>query len=172
MASVPWGQLAGQTRQAPAPVLCIWLPCLAVQSGVMQAASVQEQPLLKQNNLQKYRYSPCPRPDLAKEEQGSCPGQGLAQPHGAFGHGGCVHPTQGARPVPRLGVTLLLLTASVAPTGRGSLPAERTAVPVLSWARTHGGAGADPAEELQAPCRGPSMCGRREGSAAPGSAEG
>lgn len=143
-APVPWGQLAGQTRQAPAPVLCIWLPCLAVQSGVMQAASVQEQPLLKQNNLQKYRYSPCPRPDLAKEEQGSCPGQGLAQPHGAFGHGG-------ARPVPSLRVTLLLLTASVAPTGRGSLPAERAAAPVLSWARAHGGAEADPAEELQAP---------------------
>lgn len=110
-------------KASTSPSLCSWLPSLAVPSGVMQAASVQEQPLLKQNNLQKYRYSPCPRPDLAKEEQGSCPGQGLAQPHGAFGHGGHVHPTQGARPVPSLRVTLLLLTATVAPTGRGSLPA-------------------------------------------------
>lgn len=84
-------------KASTSPSLCIWLPCLAVQSGVMQAASVQEQPLLKQNNLQKYRYSPCPRPDLAKEEQGSCPGQGLAQPHGTFGHGGCVHPNQGGQ---------------------------------------------------------------------------
>lgn len=84
-------------KASTSPSLCIWLPCLAVQSGVMQAASVQEQPLLKQNNLQKYRYSLCPRPDLAKEEQGSCPGQGLAQPHGAFGHRGFVHPTQGSQ---------------------------------------------------------------------------
>lgn len=145
---------AGQPDKAStSPSLCIWLPCLAVQSGVMQAASVQEQPLLKQNNLQKYRYSPCPRPDLAKEEQGSRPGQGLAQPHGAFGHRGCVHPTEGARPIPSPRVTLLLLlTATVAPTGRGSLPAQRAAAPVLSWARAHGGMGLSPTEELQAQC--------------------
>ena len=51
----------------------------------LQAESVQEQPLLKQNNLQKYRCCLWPRPDLAKEKR-LCPGQGLAQPHTAPSH--------------------------------------------------------------------------------------
>lgn len=77
---------------------CVTAQLLA--PGAVEAASVQEQPLLKQNNLQKYRYSLCPRPDLAKEERGSCPGQGLAQPHRAFGRRGRIHPTLWAKPLP------------------------------------------------------------------------
>lgn len=68
----PFGAEAGRGGEASAGFCC-------------RQGSVQEQPLLKQNNLQKYRYSLRPRPDLAKEEQGPCPGQGLAQPHGALG---------------------------------------------------------------------------------------
>lgn len=92
------GQL-GKASGGPSSV-CSCFPAHLLAPGALRAASVQEQPLLKQNNLQKYRYSLCPRPDLAKEEQGSCPGQGLAQPHRAFGHRGRVHPTLQARPVP------------------------------------------------------------------------
>lgn len=77
---------AGQLGKASAgpDSVCSCLSAWPLAPGAVQVASVQEQPLLKQNNLQKYRYSLCPRPDLAKEEQGSCPGQGLAQPHRAF----------------------------------------------------------------------------------------
>lgn len=74
---------AGEARRALASggfVCELLLKLLGAGRG-----SVQEQPLLKQNNLQKYRYSLCPRPDVAKEEQGSCPGQGLARPRGALG---------------------------------------------------------------------------------------
>lgn len=92
------GQL-GKASTGPGSI-CRCFPPQLLTPRAVQAVSVQEQPLLKQNNLQKYRYSLCPRPDLAKEEQGSCPGQGLAQPHRAFGHRGCLHPTLWARPVP------------------------------------------------------------------------
>lgn len=164
--------LAGRPDKASTnPSLCICLPCLAVQSGAMQAASVQEQPLLKQNNLQKYRYSPCPRPDLAKEEQGSRPGQGLAQPHGAFGHGGCVHPNSGSQacsqpqghspPPPPPHSKRCSHRQRFPPSRARSCPS-----PVLGQGTRWGGGCAPPRRELSTEEHW------HEGSATPGSAEG
>jgi len=71
--------------------------------GAVQAASVQEQPLLKQNNLQKYRYSLCPRPG-----HGSCPRRGLSPPQSR------------SPPGPRAPGRSRPLAACAAPAGAGS----------------------------------------------------
>lgn len=165
------GWPARQGKHQPQSLNLASVPGYSICS--QQAASVQEQPLLKQNNLQKYRYSPCPRPDLAKEEQGSCPGQGLAQPHGAFGHGGCVHPNSGGQ-------------ACSQPQGHSPPPhskrcshgqrfppsrARSCPSPVLGQGTRWGG-GCPPLRSCGLPAELSAEEPWHEGSAAPGSAEG
>lgn len=161
------------TERWPRQHLQLLLAQLLAQ-GDAEAASVQEQPLLKQNNLQKYRYSLCPRPDLAKEEQGSCPGQGLAQPHRAFGHRGSVHPTHRARPVPSPSGSLSSPSSERALLAWAEVPSQHSAqLPQSCPGPGHGGEqGLSPAKGLQGllPPRSAacvcSRCCRRHGRAA------
>jgi len=80
--------------------------------GAVQAASVQEQPLLKQNNLQKYRYSLCPTPG-----HGSCPGRGLSPPQSCSPPGPRA-PGRWARAVPTPGRSRPLAAGAGSPQPR------------------------------------------------------